>query len=74
MINKKYHNIHHSFIIFQFHNYVAALHVSCISYNVLPLKLLQMSFVTTGQPMVILGNHHLNHVPHFMLTAPFFMV
>jgi len=26
--------------------------------------------VKTGQPMAILGNHHLNHVPHFVLTAP----
>jgi len=70
MINKKYHNIHHSFIIFQFHNYVAALHMSCFSYNLLPLKILQMSFVTNGQPMAIHGNHHLNLVPHFMLIAP----
>jgi len=74
MINKKYHNIHHSFIPFQFHNYVAALHMSCFSYNVLPLKICQMSFVTTGQPMAILGNYHLNHVPHLMLTAPLFML
>jgi len=74
MINKKYHNIHHSFIIFQFHNYVAALHMSYFSYTVLPLKILQMSFMTTGQPMTILGKHHLNHVPHLMLTAPLFML
>jgi len=47
--------------------------MSCFSYNVLPLKILQMSFVTTDQPMAILGNHHLNHVLHFMITAPLFM-
>ena len=43
---------------------------SCFSYTVLPLKIIQMSFVKTAPPMPILGNHHLNHVLHFVLTAP----
>jgi len=74
MINNKYHNIHHSFIICQFHYFVAALHMSCFTYNVLPLKILQMSLVTTGQSMTILGNLHLNHVPHCMLMTPIYML
>jgi hypothetical protein len=66
--------MHHSFIIFQFHYFVAELHMSCFLYNVLPLIILQTSFMTTGQPVAILGNHHLKHVPHFILTASIYML
>lgn len=73
MINKKYYNIHYSFIIFQFHYFVGALHISCFSYNVLPLKILKISLTTNDQLLAILGNHHLKHVPHFILMAPICM-
>lgn len=64
--------MHHSFIIFQFHYFVAALRMSCFLNNVLPLKILQTSFMTSGRPVAILGNHHLKHVPSFILTAPIY--